>query len=109
VGQVGNLPPRAAADWPGWRGANRDGKSADTGLLDEWPDGGPKLLWKTDIVGEGYGSMAVAGGMVYTSGVVKGHITVKGSRESWAHPVVAHGRLYLRYDKNLYCFDVKAG
>jgi hypothetical protein len=40
---------------------------------------------------------------------MKGKVTVKGSGTSWAHPVVANGRLYLRYDKNLYCFDVKAG
>ena len=28
-----------AADWPQWRGPNRDGISQDTGLLQEWPEG----------------------------------------------------------------------
>ena len=37
-----------------------------------------------------------------------GEFFVAGEGPSWAHPVVTGGRLYLRYDKNLYCFDVKA-
>jgi hypothetical protein len=32
---------------------------------------------------------------------------VPGMSQSWAHPVVAGGRLYLRYNDNLFCFDVK--
>jgi len=36
-----------------------------------------------------------------------GTFSVQGSGPSWAHPVVAGGRLYLRYDRNLYCFDVR--
>ena len=43
-----------AADWPQWRGPNRDGKSAETGLLASWPQGGPRLAWKTQGLGEGY-------------------------------------------------------
>ena len=39
---------------------------------------------------------------------IKGKVTVQGRGPSWAHPVVIGGRLYLRYDTNLYCFDVKA-
>jgi len=38
---------------------------------------------------------------------MKGTFSVAGSQQSWAHPVVAGGRLYLRYDDNLYCFDVR--
>jgi len=37
-----------------------------------------------------------------------GQFSVQGEGPSWAHPVVIGGRLYLRYDTNLYCFDVKA-
>ena len=37
-----------------------------------------------------------------------GRFSVPGAGPSWAHPVVTGGRLYLRYDTNLYCFDVKA-
>jgi outer membrane protein assembly factor BamB len=54
-----------AADWPQWRGANRDGKSADTGLLDSWPKGGPRLLWKVPDLGEGYSGPAIVGDRLY--------------------------------------------
>lgn len=37
-----------------------------------------------------------------------GRFSVPGAGTSWAHPVVTGGRLYLRYDTNLCCFDVKA-
>ena len=39
---------------------------------------------------------------------LKGRVRVQGRGPSWAHPVVGGGRLYLRYDDNLYCFDVRA-
>ncbi len=65
-----------AADWPGWRGANRDGKSPDVGLLKAWPPGGPELLWKVDSVGRGYSNVAVTGGTVYTTGHVGDTLTL---------------------------------
>jgi hypothetical protein len=40
---------------------------------------------------------------------IKGRFRVQGSGPSWAHPVVIDGRLYLRYDTNLYCYDLRAG
>ena len=58
----------AAADWPQWRGIHRDGKSPETGLLKQWPAGGPKLLWKAAGLGEGYSNVTVAGGRIYTQG-----------------------------------------
>ena len=61
-----------SADWPQWRGAKRDGMSADTGLLKEWHAEGPKVAWSVDNIGEGYASIAVAGGRVYTQGNVDG-------------------------------------
>jgi len=39
---------------------------------------------------------------------VRGTFSVQGEGTSWAHPVVIGGRLYLRYDTNLYCYDVRA-
>jgi outer membrane protein assembly factor BamB len=57
-----------AADWPQWRGPNRDGISSETGLLATWPSGGPPVVWKTDGLGEGYSSLAIAGGRLYTQG-----------------------------------------
>lgn len=56
-----------AADmgWPQWRGINRDGVSKETGIIKTWPAQGPKILWKTPI-GEGYSSVAVSQGRIYT-------------------------------------------
>jgi outer membrane protein assembly factor BamB len=57
-----------AADWPQWRGPNRDGISRETGLMQAWPAGGPRVIWTATGLGEGYSSLAVAGGRVYTQG-----------------------------------------
>ena len=37
----------------------------------------------------------------------KGTFSVAGSGKSWSHPVVIDGRLFIRYDTNLYCYNVK--
>lgn len=57
-----------AADWFQWRGPNRDGHSAETGLLKEWPAGGPKLLWRAAGAGTGYSSFSASNGRLYTLG-----------------------------------------
>lgn len=54
-----------AADWPQWRGPNRDGISQDTGLLQEWPEGGPKQRWMRTDIGSGYSTPVVVGGKVF--------------------------------------------
>ena len=58
----------SAADWPQWRGPNRDGHSPETALLREWPQGGPPFVWKTNGLGAGYSSVAVANGKIFTMG-----------------------------------------
>jgi outer membrane protein assembly factor BamB len=65
-----NLPQSKAAttDWPQWRGPNRDGVSAETGLLKSWPADlltGPRKLWEAKT-GSGFSSVAVADGRAYT-------------------------------------------
>jgi len=32
-----------------------------------------------------------------------------GERPSWAHPVILGGRLYLRRDDQIFCYDLRAG
>lgn len=54
-----------AADWPQFRGPNRDGISRETGLLRSWPAGGPEVLWKIPL-GEGYSHLAVSKGRLFT-------------------------------------------
>jgi outer membrane protein assembly factor BamB len=58
----------AQLDWPQWRGPNRDGLSAETGLLKEWPKEGPPLLWKATGLGAGFSSVSVAGQRIFTMG-----------------------------------------
>ena len=57
-----------AADWPQYRGPNRDDVSAETGLLKQWPAEGPKLLWTHENAGVGYSTVAVVGDRAYTIG-----------------------------------------
>jgi outer membrane protein assembly factor BamB len=64
----------ARTDWPQWRGPERDGHSADKGLLDAWPKEGPPLLWRGDGLGYGYASVSVAGDRIYTMGQVRGTV-----------------------------------
>src|SRR6202008_2181107 len=52
-------------DWPQWRGPERTGLSKETGLLKEWPKGGPKLLWQRKDIGGGYSTPAVVGDRIY--------------------------------------------
>jgi outer membrane protein assembly factor BamB len=59
---------RATDDWPQWRGTNRDGRSAETGLLKTWPASGPPLAWQTKGAGDGYSSFAVSQGRLFTLG-----------------------------------------
>jgi len=64
----------AAADWPQWRGPDRNGVATESPpLADAWPANGPKLLWQNERLmhgGEdtGHGSPAVAGAFVYIYG-----------------------------------------
>lgn len=58
-------PPLPAADWPQFRGPQRDGRSAETGLARSWGEAGPPVVWRVPV-GTGYSSLAVAGGGAYT-------------------------------------------
>jgi outer membrane protein assembly factor BamB len=60
--------PICAADWPQWRGLQRDGHSSETLLLREWPQDGPKLLWQVNDVGSGFSTPSVASGRIYLLG-----------------------------------------
>jgi len=62
--------PLVAGDWAQWRGPNRDGKSAETGLLESWPKDGPRVLWTAEGAGKGYSGVAVVDGRVFTMGSI---------------------------------------
>ncbi len=86
-----------ADDWPQWRGPQRTGVSAETGLLKEWPEKGPAQVWQVDTVGVGFSSLAVKDGRVITQGDLDGveHIIAYDEKDGkllWAvqpEPVVA--------------------
>ena len=119
-----------AAEWPCWQGSNRDGKSPDTGLLKEWPTGGPELLWQADGLGTGYSTVAVSDGLVYTTGDVGDKLILfafdMNGKPKWKMPVdkawtksrpgsrstptVDSGRVYLLSGNGVFaCFNAKTG
>lgn len=57
-----------AGDWPQWRGQDRTNASGETGLLKQWPAGGPPLVWRATGIGAGIHPVSVAGGRVFTVG-----------------------------------------
>lgn len=120
----------AAPDWPQFHGPKRDNISTETGLLEQWPPGGPRLLWTARGIGHGFASISIAGGLIYTTGNVDGHTVVTAmdldgkirwqvpNGKSWeepqggsrATPTLDGDRLY---HKNPYgdvvCLDAKTG
>jgi outer membrane protein assembly factor BamB len=121
-----------SADWPQFRGPERDGKSPETGLLTQWPAEGLSALWVAKGLGEGYASAVIAGGMIITTGMLGehklGHLqafdlegkrlwstpygpewekTYPGSRYS---PTIDGSRAYLISGHGLVCcFDTTSG
>jgi len=57
-------------EWPCFHGPDRINKSSETGLLKEWPEGGPELVWTVSGLGEGYSSVSSAEGYLFTAGMV---------------------------------------
>ena len=70
------LIPPPESDWSQFRGPNRDGISPDTGLLKQWPAGGPPLVWKTAGLGAAFSSVSISGARLYTMGDVEGNSTL---------------------------------
>src|SRR5215211_3740460 len=97
LAQPGAQPgAQAGANWPQWRGPNRDGVSKDTGLLKQWPAEGPPLAWKAAGAGRGYSSFSVSNGKLYTMGLRGDRefvvaFDVATGKEAWA---TAHGSAF---------------
>ncbi len=121
-----------ADDWPQWLGPERDGVWRETGILEKFPAGGPKVLWRTPI-GGGYAGPAVADGRVYVTDRPDAKtervlcLDEKDGRVVWTHevacaytisypagpratPVVAKDRVYtLGAMGDLFCLDAATG
>jgi outer membrane protein assembly factor BamB len=84
-------------DWPGLRGVDRSGVSTETGLLKEWPRGGPKLLWKATKIGGGYSAPSVSKGRIFLLGSQGGSeyllaLDVKDGKQVWSDKVGGIGK-----------------
>ena len=62
--------------WPQWRGPRRDGISHEKGLLKQWPQDGPKLLWTVDELGLGWCSPIVIGDRLFITGDVNDELII---------------------------------
>jgi outer membrane protein assembly factor BamB len=104
--------------------------SAETGLLKQWPEGGPKLAWQANGIGDGYATVTIAGGMVCTAGNIARETVITAldlsGKRLWqakngpayerSHPgargtpTVAGGKLYhLNGDGDVICLDARSG
>ena len=85
-----------SADWTQWRGPNRTGVSAETGLLTQWPSSGPAQVWTAQNLGEGYGSLSIAGDKVFVQGLrnrqsIVSALAVADGRSLWSKNLGAGG------------------
>ena len=76
-----NSPVAVSADnsttWSCFHGPRRDNIAIETGLMQAWPQDGPKLLWTVSGIGHGYSSVSVDGGRIFTAGMIdrQTHVT----------------------------------
>jgi len=94
-------PAASAADWPQWLGPNRDSVWPETGILEKFPEEGPKVLWRTPI-SAGYAGPAVADGRVY----VADRVLAKGAMNP-ADPFNKKDRI--NSTERVLCLDAKTG
>lgn len=113
-----------------WRGPDRNGKYPQTGLLKQWPEDGPELLWSFEGLGAGHSSASISEdrlftlGMPDTMGVIycfdlggkllwqkeygpEWHINYTGSRST---PTIMDGLLYFVSGQGVaFCMDSSNG
>ena len=73
---IGGVVAGRADDWPQWMGAGRNEVWQEKGIVEKFPAGGPKILWRAPISG-GYSGPAVAGGKVFVTDYVRAEGEVK--------------------------------
>ena len=59
-----------ADDWPQWMGPKRDNVWREEGIVEKFPEGGPKKLWSAPLAG-GYSGPAVVGDRLFVTDYVK--------------------------------------
>jgi hypothetical protein len=81
-----------AADWPQWRGPNRNGISSES-VSASWSADGPKVLWRASV-GTGFSSISISQGRAYTMGNTNNQDTVwcfdaTNGKPFWRHTYAA--------------------
>jgi len=89
-----------ADDWPQWMGPKRDSVWRETGILEKFPEGGPKVLWRVPVA-YGYAGPAVADGCVYVADFVT-DVDVRKSSAPGARPEI-------NGEERILCLDAKSG
>jgi len=59
-----------AQDIPEWRNTGRTGIYNETGLLKQWPETGPKMLWSIEDLPMGYSSLTIKGNTAFMTGMI---------------------------------------
>ncbi len=82
-----------AEDWPQFLGNHRNGISAETGLLEKWPEGGPKQVWRVPG-GVGMSGLAVSHGGAITLVQKDGKqwliaLDARSGKQQWETPLAA--------------------
>jgi outer membrane protein assembly factor BamB len=91
--------PILAADWPQWMGPNRDDVWPETGIVEKFPAGGPKVLWRKPVHG-GFAGPAVVAGKVYVTDYAKADGDDKPAPTK---------RNNLKGKERLLCLDARSG
>jgi outer membrane protein assembly factor BamB len=78
-------------EWPQFLGPDRNGISAETGLLTEWPADGPKVVWRSRG-GVGMSGLAISRGRVVTLVQTEGKqwvlaLDAQTGKPAWQTPV----------------------
>ncbi|MCF8224328.1 MAG: PQQ-like beta-propeller repeat protein [Bacteroidales bacterium] len=113
-----------------WRGPDRDGKYPDTGLLKEWPEGGPELVLKKEGLGGGYSTPVLYDGIIYVTGrrdtlevitalnlngdvlweTIYGRPWMESFQETRNTPAIEEGRIYITGAMGtVNCIDAETG
>lgn len=93
------ISPGFADDWPQWLGPERDSVWRETGILQRFPEGGPRVVWRAPVA-LGYSGPAVADGRVFLMDYVleSGRVTNNpGARDT------------LQGTERVLCLDAKTG
>ncbi len=118
------------AQWPQFRGPNRDGFSNEINLLKTWPTEGPELVWSSDTIGDGFSSAIIHDKIIYVSGrrdssaiitafdlngklIWQENIGISNNKFNWGEsstPTFYNGKLYtITIPGDVCCVDAKTG